>query len=353
MLAHLESNSETIANVCKSEGVIFNYPNPFDLECGKTLPSLELCYSTYGKLNANKSNVVWVCHALTGDSKVFGWWSSLFGEQKLYNYEEHFVVCVNTLGSCYGSTGPLSINPKTNEPYYHAFPEITMRDIVQSFELLRNHLKITKINTCIGGSLGGQQALEWAVTSPELIENLILMATNARTSPWGIALNETQRMAICADKSWFENNQNAGLDGLKAARAIALLSYRNYNTYNQTQNDAIDALGTYKAISYQKYQGQKFSERYNTFSYWAMTVILDSHNVGRNRGGLEKALSTIKSKTLIIGISSDVLFPTEEQIFLEKHIPQAKLYILDSLYGHDGFLMESEKIIDIIKNSFS
>lgn len=349
MFAYLESNSETIVNNWKSEGIIFNYPNPFVLESGKTLSKIELCYSTYGKLNADKSNVVWVCHALTGDSNVYSWWGQLFGEQKLYNPEEHFVICVNVLGSCYGSTGPLSINPATNTPYYHDFPEISMRDIVASFELLRNHLGINRIHTCIGGSLGGQQALEWAVSNPDLIENLILMATNARTSPWGIALNETQRMAICADETWKNQNEKAGLNGLKAARAIALLSYRSYTTYNETQKDVIDALGTYKAVSYQKYQGQKFSERYNTFSYWAMTVILDSHNVGRNRISLENALSKVKSKTLILGISSDVLFPTEEQEFLAKHIPSAKLQILDSLYGHDGFLMESEKIIDVIK----
>lgn len=336
----------------KSEDLIFEYNKPFLLECGTYLSSFRLNYATYGTFDAKKSNVVWVCHALTGDAKVLGWWPQLFGQGKLFDSEKHFIVCVNVLGSCYGSTGPLSINENTQLPYFHDFPAISMRDIVATFEILRNHLQISKILTCIGGSLGGQQALEWAVSYPELIENLILMATNARTSPWGIALNETQRMAIKADKTWLENSAKAGIEGMKVARTMALLSYRSYQTYNETQKDDINALGTYKAASYQQYQGQKFGDRFNAFSYWALTIILDSHNVGRNRQSLELALNRVKAKTLVMGISTDVLFPIVEQQFLAAHIPNAQLHILDSLFGHDGFLIESEKIEIAIKQYF-
>lgn len=343
----VNSQKDVLENVIpswKSEDLTFKFDARFELESGEFLPGFELNYSTYGTYNAKKNNVVWVCHALTGDAKVFNWWGQIFGENKLFNPENHFIICVNVLGSCYGSTGPLSINPKNGKYYFHDFPAISMRDIVATFEILRKHLQISEIHTCIGGSLGGQQALEWAVSCPDLIKNLILMATNARTSPWGIALNETQRMAICADQTWKFSNENAGIEGMKVARTMALLSYRSYETYNETQKDDINALGNYKAASYQKYQGQKFGNRFNAFSYWALTLILDSHNVGRNRISLENALSLVKANTLIMSISTDILFPVVEQQFLKNHIPNAKLILLESLFGHDGFLIESEKI---------
>lgn len=333
--------------------VIF-YKKPFQLESGKKLPELQLAYHTYGKLNAKKDNVIWVAHALTANSNVFDWWKGLFGENNLFNPKEHFIVCANILGSHYGSTNPLSINPDTGNPYYHHFPEITVRDIVNSLELLRQHLGIEKINTLIGGSLGGQQALEWAILRNDIIDNLIVLATNAQHSPWGIAFNETQRLAIKADRTWFNNAPDAGLKGLKTARAIALLSYRNYNTYKTTQSeDKSENLGDLKASSYQNYQGEKLVNRFNAYSYWYLSKAMDSHHVGRNRGGIENALHQIKAKTLVIGISSDLLFPVEEQKFLAKHIPNAIYTEIDSLYGHDGFLIETEKISNEIVKHFT
>lgn len=336
-----------------AEGLIFKHNETFLLESGKHLLKLKLCYSTYGKLNDDKSNVVWVCHALTGNANVTDWWKELFGENKLYDYSQYFIVCANVPGSCYGSIGPLDINEETNEPYFYDFPAITIRDVVNAFEMLKSHLGIEKIHTCIGGSLGGQQALEWAVSYPDTIENLVLMATNARTSPWGVALNETQRMAIRTDITWGQRHEEAGLEGMKVARAMALLSYRSYETYEHTQKDMQDAMFDLKAITYQQHQGNKFKKRFNAFSYWAMTLLLDSHNVGRNRGGVSAALKKINAKTLIIGISTDVLFPTKEQEYLHKHIKNSRLEIIESLYGHDGFLIETEKIQSIIQNFYN
>lgn len=332
----------------------YHYKHKFVLESGKSLPELQIAYHTYGKLNAKKDNVIWVCHALTANSDVFDWWQGLFGNNNLFNPEDHFIVCANIIGSHYGSTGPLSINPNTGNPYYHHFPEITIRDIVNSHELLRKHLEIEKINTLIGGSLGGQQALEWAILKNDLFENLILLATNAQHSPWGIAFNESQRLAIKADRSWYNFSPDAGLKGLKAARSIALLSYRNYNTYTSTQKeDNDDKTENFKASSYQNYQGEKLVNRFNAYSYWHLSKAMDSHNVGRNRDGVEKALKQIKAKTLVIGISSDILFPTVEQKFLAKHIVNAKYTEIDSLYGHDGFLIETEKISNEIQKYFT
>jgi homoserine O-acetyltransferase/O-succinyltransferase len=328
----------------------FKYNHPFQLEIGETLPEITVAYTTLGVLNAEKSNVIWVCHALTGSADVADWWSGLVGESKLFDPSEHFIICANVLGSHYGSTSAISINPNSNTNYFHDFPIITVRDIVNSFYLLCNHLNINKINTCIGGSLGGQQAVEMAIMYPDLVENLILIATNAQFSPWGIAFNETQRMAIAADPTWEQNSENAGQSGLKIARAIALLSYRNYQTYSITQQRSNEPLNRkFRAATYQHYQGEKLVNRFNAFSYWTLTCIMDSHDVGRGRTNVIEVLQSITAKTLVLGIESDVLFPINEQIFLAKNIPNAKLEIIDSLYGHDGFLIENQLLTKVIR----
>ena len=320
----------------------FHYPHAFTLENGLILPEIRLAYQTFGTLNMHADNVVWICHAFTGSQDVAEWWQGLVGPGKLFNPENHFIICANILGSHYGSTGPLSVDPSTGEPFYHRFPEISVRDVIQSFELLRQDLGIQAIKTCIGGSMGGQQALEWAIINPRLIENLILVATNAIHSSWGIAFNESQRMSIEVDKTWLDSSPTAGLDGMKAARATALISYRNYETYQITQARQENTLGSsLRAISYQRYQGEKLAQRFNAYSYYTLSKMMDSQDVGRNRGGVVPALKTILSKTLVIGIKSDALFPIVEQEFLAKHIPGASFQVIDSLYGHDGFLIES------------
>jgi homoserine O-acetyltransferase len=329
---------------------IFTYNQPFELESGKQLLNLEVGFNTYGTLNKQRNNVVWVCHALTANSDVLDWWKGLFGENEYFNPNEHFIVCANILGSAYGTTNPLSINPATNLPYYLTFPDYTIRDIVKAHQLLAAHLNIDTIEVLIGGSLGGQQALEWSIMEPERIKNAVLIATNARHSPWGIAFNESQRMALSADATLYDNTPDGGSKGLKAARSIALISYRNYKTYGVTQQEQTDELHNYRAASYQNYQGQKLVNRFNAYSYWYLTKVMDSHNAGRNRGGVEKALSTVKAKTLVIGIKSDVLFPIEEQQYLFRQIPKAALAEIDSFYGHDGFLIDTENLTNIISS---
>ena len=328
----------------------FDYKYSFPLESGASLPGFRLAYTTRGTLNADRSNVVWVCHALTGNANVSDWWGGMVGPGKFFDPATDFIICANVLGSCYGSTGPLSINPATAKPYHHAFPAVTVRDIVNAFDLLRQELGIEKIRTCIGGSLGGEQAVEWAIMHPGLIDNLILIASSAMASPWCIAFNESQRMAIEADPTWAENRTDAGLAGMKAARAMAMISYRNYDTYGFTQAlDNNEQLDGYKAAGYQRYQGEKIVERFNAFTYWLLTKIMDSHNVGRNRGSILNALGQIKARTLIVGIRSDLLFPPSEQQFLARHIHNATYEEIDSLYGHDGFLIEFRPLTTIIR----
>ena len=328
----------------------FDYKYTFPVESGAELPGFRLAYTTRGTLNAEGSNVIWICHALTGNADPGDWWDGMIGPGKFYDPAEQFIVCANVLGSCYGSTGPLSVNPRTNRPFYHDFPQVTIRDMVMALDLLRQELGIEQINTCVGGSVGGQQAMEWAIQQPNLIQNLILIATNAVMSPWGIAFNESQRLAIGADPTWRESRADAGHEGMKAARSIALLSYRNYDTYGFTQAlDNNEQLDGYKASSYQQYQGDKIKKRFNAFTYWILSKVMDSHNVGRNRGSIIRALEQIKARTLVVGIRSDILFPPAEQQFLARHIPDARYEEIDSLYGHDGFLIETKPLSMIIR----
>ncbi|SOE22700.1 homoserine O-acetyltransferase [Spirosomataceae bacterium TFI 002] len=328
----------------------YRHEEPFQLESGEWLPYIELAYTTYGKLNESKDNVIWVCHAFTGNANPSEWWNGLIGSGRLFNPEEHFVICANILGSHYGSTNPLSNNPETGEPFFHDFPFLTNRDVVLSFDKLREHLGIDQINTLMAGSLGGQQALEWSISQPDIFKEMILFSTNAVHSPWGIAFNESQRMAIEADESWKKRNPKAGIDGLRIARSIALLSYRNYETYNRTQSRDEGQINFFRANTYQNYQGEKIQRRFNAFSYWSLSKMFDSHDVSRGRGSLADALALVKAKTLVIGISSDVLFPVEEQRFLAANIPNATFEEIDSTYGHDGFLIEFEAMTKAIVN---
>lgn len=329
---------------------IFHYPVEFQLESGAKLPGFQLKYTTLGQLNKERDNVVWVCHALTGSSDFADWWHGLFSEGSPFDPNKYFIICANSLGGCYGSTGPLSINPITGSPWFHEFPLITNRDVVQAFDRLRENLGIEKINSLIGGSLGGQQVLEWAIQKPEAFERIIPVACNAIHSPWGIAFNEAQRMSIAADQTWTQKDARAGIEGMKAARAIGMLSFRSYEIYNKNQPEvASEKLEGYRAASYQNYQGTKLANRFNAFSYWTLLKAMDSHHVGRGRGTAEEALSTIKAKALIIGVSSDILFPVSEQKFIANNIPGAIYEEVESLYGHDGFLVEFEQFREKIR----
>lgn len=320
----------------------FHYPHPIALESGGTLPELTIAYTTYGLLNAEKSNVVWVCHALTANSDAADWWKGVVGPEHVINPEKYFIVCANILGSCYGSSGPLTINSTTGRPYYHSFPIVTIRDMVKAHILLRQHLGIEKIFLLMGGSMGGYQALEWSVMESNRISRLFLLATSPTESAWGIAIHTAQRLAIEADATWQNPSPQAGAKGLKAARAIGMLTYRNYGimVQQQTDNDS-EKLDNYKASNYIQYQGDKLVQRFTAYSYWLLTKSMDSHHLGRGRGGkLEPILQNMLQPTLIVGISSDILCPLTEQEFLANHLPNVELVAIHSDYGHDGFMIE-------------
>lgn len=327
----------------------FESKEAFPLDCGSVLQGITVAYHTFGKLNESKSNVVWICHAFSANSDPSDWWPGMVGAGKYFDPDKYFIVCANMLGSCYGSTGPLSINPETNEPYYGDFPTVTVRDMVRSMILLRRELGIEKIWFSLGFSMGGQQMLEWLIHEPDRFENVLLGATNIQHSPWGIAFNESQRLAIEADSTFGERNPEAGLKGMKAARSIGLLSYRNYIAYGKTQEDNDNSkLEDFKACSYQRYQGEKLVKRFNAYSYYVLSKAMDNHNIKRGRGNAQETLNAIKANVLVLGISSDYLFPINEQRLLADLIPGSQFVEIDSDYGHDGFLIEFEQISKIL-----
>jgi len=323
----------------------YHYRQPFQLENGAVLPEIQIAYHTWGTLHAG-CRMVWICHALTANSDAEAWWKGLVGEGYCIDPTNDFIVCANILGSCYGTTGPLSIDPATGVPYYSQFPQVTIRDMVAAHIELRKHLGIEKIDLLMGGSMGGYQVLEWALMEKEVIKRVFLIATSPSESAWGVAVHTAQRLAIEADTSWRDASPEAGAKGLKAARAIGMLTYRNYQTFQEKQTDPDpEKIDDFRASSYLNYQGDKLVKRFNAYSYWLLTKAMDSHHLARKRGGdLIQILETITQPTLIIAILGDILCPPDEQRFMAAHMSDAQLVEIESTYGHDGFIIETAQI---------
>lgn len=301
------------------------------LENGTLIRNVRIAYNVYGNIESAEK-IIWICHALTANSDAETWWPEMIGKDEIFNTEKHAIICANVLGSCYGTTFESEVEK----------PLITVRDMVLAHQKLADFLKISSIDFLLGGSLGGMQCLEWAIAEPNFVKKLFVIATNAKHSAWGIAFNEAQRMAL-----------ELGEKGIDAARAIAMLSYRNYATFEATQTDEEEKLEQYRAASYQRHQGEKLRKRFSKESYFMLSKAMDSHHLGRGRNSVENALSQITAETLVIGIDSDILFPVSEQKFIAEHIHNAKLEVISSLYGHDGFLIETDKISSLLKKHFN
>lgn len=351
----------------------------FDFEAGGSVEGLRLVYHVSEPVSGSADigerggdclrgasagrKVVWICHALTANSDAEEWWPELVGPGRLLDTRKYLVVCVNMLGSAYGSSGPSSVpsdflpekdgadeSPAAGRPYYFDFPLITVRDIVRANSLVRRHLGIESIDLLVGGSIGGFQALEWAVMEPDVVKRAVFIACGARVTPWLTAHNESQRMALEADPTFrAAQSLKGGEAGLRAARSMALISYRSYRGYNTTQSEpSDDVIFADRAGSYQRYQGKKLSDRFDAYSYYYLTRSVDSHNLGRGRGGLRAALSSMKCRAVVIGIDSDCLFPVEEQRFIAESVPGAEYHEITSAFGHDGFLLEYAQLEKII-----
>ncbi|GAX12858.1 homoserine O-acetyltransferase [Fistulifera solaris] len=358
-------------------GHTFVYQN-FVLENGQVLPEAQLRYQTYGTLNATKDNVLVVCHALTGNASLHAWWGDLLGDQLAFDTSQYFVVCCNLLGSCYGSTNPTSLNPRTGRPYGKDFPDVSVRDSVRlQLLLLQQELQLHSVKAVIGGSFGGMQTLEFAVqagsSANELeeddapaylqdnfydtegnpfVRSVIPIACGAQHTAWQIAISEVQRQAIQKDPHW-ENEPEKATAGLEIARQLGMVTYRTPKGY-QTKfgRDLMDstspAYGTkarWQVQSYLEYQGQKFLSRFDPITYVKLTEQMDSHDLARGRGdSLEEVLRRVTIPALVLGIDSDVLYPLAEQEELAELLPGGTLKVIHSEDGHDGFLLEQEQV---------
>jgi len=308
----------------------FALPFPLLLENGGVLEDVTVAYRTWGRLDADGANGVLVCHALTANADADEWWEPLIGSGRALDPDRDFIVCSNILGSCYGTTGPSTFDGD-------AFPRITVRDIVALQRALIRHLGIRKLRLVIGGSFGGMQVLEWALSAPNIVESIAAIATNGRHSPWTIAWSEAQRQAIALDP----------IRGLAIARMIAMSTYRSHASYLTRFARTHDG-ASFAVENWLRRHGDRLVARFDAETYVTLTHAMDSHDVARGRGAYEFVLASIQQPALIVSIDSDLLYPPVEQEELAVLIPNATLRTIHSQHGHDGFLIDAAAINDAV-----
>jgi len=342
----------------------------FTLESGEKLNSVIIVYETYGLLNNDKSNAILILHALSGDAHAagthqgednLGWWDSMIGPGKAFDTNKYFIICSNVLGGCKGSTGPSSINPKTNKPYALDFPLITIEDIVNAQKKLIDHLGIEKLLTVVGGSMGGMQALSWLVRYPERIHSAIPIATAIKHSPQQIAFNEVGRQAIMADPHWKEGNYYGGphpVKGLAVARMIGHITYMSDTSMaekfgRQKKSDAqpFKFTADFEVEGYLRYRGDSFVKRFDANSYLYITKAMDNFDASEGKP-LQDVLEGVKAKVLVIAFKSDWLYPAYQSKEIAKACKlsglEATYCEVNSTYGHDAFLLEVEEETHLI-----
>lgn len=316
-------------------------------ESGTTFPEVDIAWKSWGSLNEKRNNVILICHALTGHAAADEWFSGLFDEGGILDPEKQFILCINVPGSCYGSTGPSSVNPRTGKSWQADFPEITIRDIVFFQQLLLDEWNIQGIELVLGGSLGGMIALEFALMD-ERVRSAALFAMGKAHSPWAIGISEAQRQAIKTDENWndgFYDPKHPPAKGLAAARAMAMITYRAPENYEQKFGREIHPeKNIYQVESYLRYQGEKLVGRFDANTYIILSKAMDSHDVSRDRGPFGDVLGALQIPLLVAGFNSDLLYPIEEQRDLANLIPNSHLAELESPYGHDAFLIEFKKL---------
>lgn len=351
-----------------------NFKDDFFLESGRILSRLTVAYETYGTLNENKDNAIMICHALTGshhaagyyspDDQKPGWWDDMIGPDKPFDTNKYFIICSNFLGSCYGTTGPASIDPSTGKPYGLKFPVFTVKDMVKLQKKLIDYLGIPKLLCVAGGSMGGMQALEWAVTFPEKVHSIIPIATAGRITPMAIAFNTIGRQAIMKDPNWNNGDyygKSFPKDGLAIARMAGHITFMSDESFQKkfgrkyaTLEGIYDFFGYFEVENYLRYNGYKFTERFDPNSYLYIIKAMDIFDLSYGYGSFEEAVSRITAKSLFITFTSDILFPnyqTEEIINILKKVGRDTRWLnIESYYGHDAFLLEFDTQGSAIRN---
>ena len=378
MVTHVEHNVVTDTQITPAQGLNTFTFDTLPLQLGGQLSPVTVAYETWGSLNAAGDNAVLIAHALTGsshahdaerpdDTKV-AWWNPLIGPGRFFDTSRYFVICSNIVGSCYGSTGPSSIDPDTRRPYGICFPVITIHDMVEAQRRLIEHLGVRQLAMVAGGSIGGQQALEWAVAYPELVQKAIVVAATAWLTAQAIAFSEVQRQAILADPRWQGGDYLPGQGpeaGLAIARMLAMITYQSeegmelrFARETARQSDIVAPSGhtdfgkRFDVEGYLYYQGQSLVKRFDANSYLYISRAMDLYDVSEGYPSLEAALRRVRSKTLFIGIRSDFLFPAARVRWLAEQVRAAggdASYVeLDSPHGHDAFLKEWKQMIDAL-----
>jgi homoserine O-acetyltransferase len=341
------------------------------LECGRTLPGVALHYAVYGRLNAARDNAVLVCHALSGSALVGSWWPEVFAPGAVLSLEHDFVICINLLGSCYGSTGPGSVDPETGKLYGADFPLISIRDNVRAQAQLLDSLGINKLRLVLGGSLGGMQALEWTVLFPDRVERALIIAV-APLQAMGLALNHLQRQAIQRDPEWANGHylpQRPPRKGLALARQIAMLSYKSAELFDerfgrQPNRNGEDPWGLddqgggliggrFDIAGYLDHQGERFIDRFDANSYLAILRTMDTWDPLRGHLSPAEVFGRIRARLSFVGISSDWLFPPEAVRQFAAVICDAGVSAdyreMTSAHGHDAFLAEQVELVRLLQ----
>jgi homoserine O-acetyltransferase len=330
---------------------IFKSHEPLKLEQGGVLAELQVAYRTWGKLNSEGDNAIVICHGLTGSADADMWWKEMFGHANAFDEETDFIISTNALGSCYGSSSPVTINPETKQPYAASFPLITIRDMIHAQKRVLDFLGVRKVKMVIGGSLGGMQALEWALMFPDDVASVVTISASGRHSAWCIGISEAQRQAIYTDadfKNGYYNLNEQPEKGLVAARMMAMLTYRSKQVFEERFARRQQPDARYEVESYLQYQGRKLVDRFDANTYITLTKAMDTHDVGRNRGEYESVLRQLVAPTLVISADSDWLYLPDEQEELARLIPNSELAVMHTPNGHDAFLIDVPEVARLV-----
>lgn len=321
------------------------------LESGQALDEVKVAYRTWGKPANAARRAVLICHALTGSADVESWWPGVIGSHSAFDPAVDYIICSNILGGCYGTTGPASLQPGGAARYRADFPRITVGDMVRLQSRLLDHLGIQELELVTGPSLGGMQALEWAVRYPDRVRSIVPIGVGGKHSAWCIGMSEAQRAAIYADADWnggYYSDERPPRKGLAAARMMAVCSYRSWSGFQRRFGREECSNGDYQVQSYLRHQGDKINDRFDANSYVRLTQAMNDFDLSRGRGNYIDVLESIRQRALVVSVSSDVLYPAHEQALLAQHLPNARYEILESDFGHDGFLVQTAELSRLI-----